>query len=304
MNERDLIARLRPLATHAAARGLLDDAAVLSPALGRDLVFTHDVLVAGVHYLPGDPASDVAWKLLAVNLSDLAAMGARPVGVLLGLALSGEDDDWLAAFTTGLGRVLEKWNVALLGGDTTAGAASTVLGLTAIGEVPGGKALSRSGARPGDGVYVSGTIGDAGLGLAIARGEASPDKFLLNRYRRPEPRLALGQALVGVASAAMDVSDGLLIDASRMAEASGVGFDIDLTAVPVSEAARARMVPGDAGLLALATAGDDYELLFTAAAPVASATRIGTVRAGAGLSLTGTNGPLPLPERLGWEHGG
>ena len=307
MRERDLIARLlAPLATSRTARGLADDAAVFAPPLGRDLVFTHDVLAAGVHYLPGDSPGDVAWKLLAANLSDLAAMGARPLGVLLGLGLSdAEDEAWLTAFTIGLGRGLARWGVALWGGDTVSGLAAAVLGLTAVGSVDPGTALARSGTRPGDGLWVSGTIGDAGLGLAIARGEAAADKFLLDRYRRPEPRLALGRALAGMASAAMDVSDGLLIDAGRLAAASGVAVTIELARLPVSTAAAARVVCDDAGLAMLASAGDDYELLFTlppgVAAP-AGTTRVGSVTAGAGLTILGIDGGEIVPKRLGYEH--
>ena len=310
MKERALIAELlAPLATSTAARGLRDDAAVLAPPLGRELVLTHDILASGVHYLPSDPPSDVAWKLLAVNLSDLAAMGARPLGVLLGLALSAaEDDDWIAAFVAGLARGLEHWGVALYGGDTVSGLAQAVLGLTAVGQVEPGRALSRSGARPGDILYVSGTIGDAGLGLSIARGEASPDKFLLNRFRRPEPRLALGQALLGLGTAAMDVSDGLLIDAERLATASGVAVTVELARLPLSEAAVVRTGPGDAPRLERATAGDDYELLFTLPAGVEplggfAVTRIGDVSTGAGLVVVGTGGEVLRPARLGWEHG-
>jgi thiamine-monophosphate kinase len=310
--ERDFIARhLRPLAGSAAARGLADDAAVWTPPLGRDLVFTHDVLAAGVHYLPDDPPGDVAWKLLAVNLSDLAAMAAAPAGVLLGLALSErEDEGWRAAFVAGLGRALDHFGVALWGGDTVGGVATAVLGLTAIGHVEPGKALGRAGATPGDALWVSGTIGDAGLGLAVAKGEAAFDKALLARFRRPQPRLALGRLLGGIATAGMDVSDGLLIDADRLAAASGVALAIDLAAMPVSAAARVRVGNDDASRLKLATAGDDYELLFTAPAGVDVAalagktrvTRIGEVAAGSGLRLSGRDGPVPLPLRLGWEH--
>ena len=307
MRERELIARLlAPLATTPTARGLADDAAVWTPPVGRDVVFTHDVLAAGVHYLPGDPPGAVAWKLLAVNLSDLAAMGATPSGVMLGLGLSAaEDDAWLTEFVAGLARGLSRWNVALWGGDTVAGLAAAVLGMTAIGTVEPGAALSRAGAQPGDGLWVSGPIGDAGLGLAIAQGTAAADKYLINRYRRPEPRLALGRALVGVASAAMDVSDGLLIDAERLAAASDVALTVELGAIPVSPAAAARVVCDDAGRLALATCGDDYELLFTAppqAAIPAVATRVGTVRAGSGLTVIGLDGAPIVPERLGYEH--
>ncbi len=310
MAERDFIAqRLATLATSAAARGLADDAAVWTPPLGRDLVFTHDVLACGVHYVPGDPPSDIAWKLLAVNLSDLAAMGAAPCGVLLGLGLSAaEDDDWRAAFTAGLGRALVHFGVALWGGDTVTGLAAAVLGLTAVGSVEPETALSRSGAKVGDDLWVSGSIGDAGLGLAIALGHAPQDAALLKRFRRPEPRLALGRALIGTASAAMDVSDGLLIDADRLAQASGVALAIDLGAVPVSDAAAARC-PTLAERIALTTAGDDYELLFTAPPGVDVAalsgrtpvTRIGAVTAGRGVRLA-NQGVDVTPARLGWEH--
>lgn len=310
MAERDFIAqRLAPLATSAAARGLADDAAVWTPPLGRDLVFTHDVLACGVHYVPGDPPSDIAWKLLAVNLSDLAAMGAAPCGVLLGLGLSAaEDDDWRAAFTAGLGRALVHFGVALWGGDTVTGLAAAVLGLTAVGSVEPETALSRSGAKVGDDLWVSGSIGDAGLGLAIALGHAPQDAGLLKRFRRPEPRLVLGRALIGTASAAMDVSDGLLIDADRLAQASGVALAIDLGAVPVSDAAAARC-PTLAERIALTTAGDDYELLFTAPPGVDVAalsgrtpvTRIGAVTAGRGVRLA-NQGVDVTPARLGWEH--
>lgn len=303
MAERDFIAtRLAPLATSAAARALADDAAVWSPPLGRDLVFTHDVLACGVHYLPDDPASDIAWKLLAVNLSDLAAMGATPAGVLLGLGLSAaEDDDWRSEFTAGLGRAMAAFGVALWGGDTVTGVDRAVLGLTAIGHVAPGMALGRNGARVGDEIWVSGAIGDAGRGLAVAKGEAPFDAALRNRFRRPTPRLALGAALVGVASACIDVSDGLLIDADRLARASGVRLAVALDAVP-----------HDGPVLAAVTAGDDYELLFTAApdagiaARAAAAktvvTRIGTVTAGAGVAALAADDRDVTPDRLGWEH--
>ena len=313
VRERALIEQLlAPLATHPAARGLSSDTAVLSPPLGRDLVFTHDILAAGVHYLPGDPPSDIAWKLLAVNLSDLAATGARPVGVLLGLGLSAaEGAEWLTAFTDGLKRALDRWRVPLLGGDTVSGLDKAVLGLTAIGQVEPGKALSRIGAEPGDDLWVTGTIGDAGLGLVIAKGEAPHDKALLARYRRPEPRLAFGQGLTGLASAAMDVSDGLLIDADRLARASGVALRIDLATMPLSASATADT---DDALLERATAGDDYELLFTAPPSAGDAlsslaagcklrlTRLGAAAPGEGIDVRGLDGGRLTPARLGYEH--
>ncbi|WP_243453848.1 thiamine-phosphate kinase [Sandaracinobacteroides saxicola] len=305
-----MIAALRALATHPAARGLRDDAAVIDVPLGRRLVATHDVLVEGVHYTPACPAGDVAWKLVATNLSDLAAMGATPLGMLLGLTLAREAV-WTADFIAGLGRVAALWDCPLLGGDTVSGPA--VLGLTALGAAAA--PLSRMGARVGDELWLSGTVGDAGLGLRMALGEMAVEGVLLKRYRRPVPRLGLGAALAGVASAAMDVSDGLLIDAARLGEASGVGVAIELDAVPLSDAVRALLPAGEAGVLAAAASGDDYELLFTAAPAAAGAvraagaagkvavTRIGRVLAGAGLRLRGADGPVALPARLGFEHG-
>jgi thiamine-monophosphate kinase len=277
MTEAEFLALLRPLATDPAARGLLDDAAVLG-----DLVLTHDVLVEGVHFLPHDPPEDIAWKLLAVNLSDLAAKGARPLGVLLGYPLS--DTVWDAAFVRGLGEALKAFDVSLLGGDTVKG--PRVLSLTAIGRAK--VAPSRSAAQAGDGLWVTGIIGRAGLGL---RGD--PDHIAA--YRRPSPRLAEGQTLSPLVHAMMDVSDGLLIDAQRMTSASGLALEIDLDAVPV---AGERM--------AAITAGDDYELLFAAppgfVSPVV-ATRVGTFANGSGLTLRDVGGAVPLPERLGWQHG-
>ena len=313
MRERDLIAQLlAPLATHKAARGLADDAAVWLPPLGRELVLTHDTLAAGVHFLQGDPPSDIAWKLLATNLSDLAAKGATPAGVLLSLGLSAaEDDAWLRGFVSGLARGLERWNVALFGGDTISGLAQAVLGLTAIGHVEPGLARARSGAQAGDLLWVSGSIGDAGLGLAVAQGRLPHDKYLLGRFRRPEPRLALGAALSPVVHAMMDVSDGVLIDAQRMAVASGLAVTVNLAALPLSPAAAA-LTPDDAARLERATAGDDYQLLFAASphADIAALavlhrlplTCIGTFEAGTGLRVRSADGVDCTPDRLGWEH--
>ena len=277
MTESEFLALLRPLATHPAARGLLDDAAVL-----EDLVLTHDVLVEGVHFLPGDPPDDVAWKLVAVNLSDLAAKGATPVGVLLGYPLG--DDAWDRQFVHGLEDALAHFDVALLGGDTVKG--PRVLSLTAIGRTS--VAPSRSGALAGDALWVTGVIGRGGLGL-----RADPDH--LAAYRRPAPRLAEGKMLGPIVHAMMDVSDGLLIDTQRMAYASGLAVEIDLDAVPVVGERSAAV-----------TAGDDYELLFALSAgivPPVAATRIGAFRPGRGLTLRDAAGPVPMPDRLGWQHG-
>jgi len=297
--ESAFIASLRALATHPAARGLEDDAAVLEVG-GETLVLTHDMIAEGVHYLPGDPPGDVAWKLVAVNLSDLAAKGATPLGVLLGFTLGAAA--WDRAFAAGFTRALSAFAIPLLGGDTIA-APGRVLGLTAIGRASG-PVPSRAGARPGDLLWVSGTIGDAGAGLAALRaGDA--DSPLVERYRNPRPRLEAGARLAPLVSAMMDVSDGLLIDASRLAAASGCAVAIELDSIPLSQ--------GTA--LEAATAGDDYELLFTTRADLASAilaladeiglplSRIGRCTAGAGLSLSENGKPVPLPARLGFEHG-
>ncbi len=303
MTESEFLTLLRPLAAHPAARGLMDDAAVLG-----DLVFTYDMLVEGAHFLRDDPAGDVAWKLLAVNLSDLAAKGAVPVGVLLGYPLS--DDAWDAAFVTGLGAALKHFDVPLLGGDTVRG--PRVLSLTAIGQ--SAIAPSRSGARAGDSLYVTGVIGLAGLGLSHLCAPAKAGALLtdaahraaelllsqelwvaIQAYRRPIPRLAEGQALAPIVHAMMDVSDGLLIDAQRMATASNLGVSIDLDTIPHA---------GE--IMAAITAGDDYELLFAAAPdthiPVL-ATRIGTFGEGSGLTLHNASVPVALPQRLGYTHG-
>jgi len=307
--ESAFIESLRGLATHPAARGLRDDAAVLEVG-GVTLVLTHDMLVEGVHFLPGDPPQDVAWKLLAVNLSDLAAKGARPLGVLLGFPLG--EAAWDRGFVEGLAAALSAFGISLLGGDTATG--PRVLGLTAIGEARG-PVPARSGAKAGDRLWVSGAIGDAGAGLRVARGELPDIPALLERYRTPRPRLELGEALAPIVSAMMDVSDGLLIDAKRMATASTAAVAIALDALPLSDAFLATMGDGREARLAAATAGDDYELLFAAApdrtpALLALADRlgipltpIGAFAAGAGLTLSDAGAPLPLPPRLGWEHG-
>jgi thiamine-monophosphate kinase len=311
--ETTFIAALRALATAPAARGLIDDAAVLEVG-GTRLVLTHDALVEGIHYRSDDPPEDVAWKLVAVNLSDLAAKGARPIGVLLGYTLG--NPDWDEGFVRGLGRALDGFALPLLGGDTVAGpsGAPRTLSLTAIGEAAG-PVPSRAGAAAGDELWVSGAIGDAGAGLAILQGSLHGDEMLVRRYRTPRPRLEAGQALAPLVSAMMDVSDGLLIDAGRMGHASGLGVTIDLDEVPLSEAYLGALGEDRAARLRAATAGDDYELLFAARTkdrhPIAKLaerlglplTRIGQLEAGAGLALRDRAGPVPLPERLGWEHG-
>jgi thiamine-monophosphate kinase len=311
--ESALIASLRAIAGSPAARGLLDDAAILEIG-GATLILTHDMLVEGIHYRPSDPPEDVAWKLVAVNLSDLAAKGARPVGVLLGYSLG--EVEWDERFVAGLGTALRAFGVDLLGGDTVAGppGAPRTLGLTAIGEASGA-VPSRAGARAGDHLWVSGTIGDSGAGLLGLKGEIAASAALIERYRNPRPRTEAGEALAPLVSAMMDVSDGLLIDASRIAAASGLSVAIELDAVPLSEALIACLGDSIEARLGAATAGDDYELLFAASPERAAGilalsdrigvplTRIGRVEAGSGLALTCRGEPVALPPRLGWEHG-
>jgi thiamine-monophosphate kinase len=300
--ERDFIDALKRIATDPGARGLADDAAVLG-----DLVLTHDMIVEGVHFLPGDPPASVAWKLLAVNLSDLAAKGATPIGALMGAGLT-RDADWAEAFVAGLGEACDTFGVPLLGGDTVLmpeGGPRT-FGLTAIGRA--GKVVpARSGALAGDALYVAGVIGDAGLGLAIARGTRSGDDVLVTAYRCPVPLIETGRMLAQRVTAIMDVSDGLLIDAARLGEASGLMVEIDLDAVPMSAEAIACAGQDRAARLAAATAGDDYALLFTSSNPLPAVpgrvTRIGQVKRGEGLRVFDRDGLVQLPQKLGWLHG-
>lgn len=297
MTEADFLAALRTLPLHPGAQGLADDAARLG-----GYILTTDTMVEGVHFLSTDPADDVAWKLLAVNLSDLAAKGADPVGVLLNYPLG--DDDWDRDFLAGFDAALRQLGCQLLGGDTVSlpPGAPRVLTLTAIGHAT--HAPSRSGARAGDGLFVTGTIGDAGAGLGMAKGTPGSDA-LLNAYRRPLPRLGEGRILARHVHAMMDVSDGLLIDAARMAMASGLAVTIDLAAIPLSDAYRAHIGDDRAARLRAATAGDDYQLLFAASASLAvPARRIGRFAEGQGLTLTDGAEPVTLPARLGFEHGG
>jgi thiamine-monophosphate kinase len=301
-----------------AARGLADDAAVVAPPLGNDLVATHDMMAEGVHFTPGCPPDDIGWKLAAVNLSDLAAMGARPLAALYGAGIGeGRDTGWAAAVARGLVACLDAHGCPLIGGDTIRQQGPTSLALTALGHLPHGTALGRGGGQAGDDLWVSGTIGDAGAGLAMALGQQPVVGALLRRYRRPTPRLALGLALRGIAHAAMDVSDGLLLDASRLAEASGLSAEIRLEAVPLASVLARTQGAAQAVRLAAATSGDDYELLFasppdSAAAVLAAArasrtpvTPIGRlVAAGPSLVLRSADGPVPLPARLGHLHGG
>lgn len=298
-----LIARhFRPLAGEGAL-GLLDDAALLTPPPGRELVLAADAMVAGVHFLPDDPPETIGRKLLRVNLSDLAAMGADPLGYLLTIALPhGTPDSWLAAFTQGLALDQAEYGLSVLGGDTVSTPGPLCLSLTILGTVPPGQALRRAGARPGDELWVTGTIGDGHLGLAAARGtRPDPDGYLAGRYRLPQPRLAIGRALRGVATACMDVSDGLVQDLGHLCRASGCGAVIQSGLVPRSAAAQG------ADIAALITGGDDYELLFATAPGTLpqgmAATRIGHFTAASMdvVVLDDAGRPLPLT-RQGWSH--
>jgi thiamine-monophosphate kinase len=307
-----LIARhFRPLAGPGSL-DLADDAAVLAPPPGRELVLTADAMVAGVHFLPADPPGLIARKLLRTNLSDLAAMGATPLGYLITVSLPrATPEAWFAAFAEGLRQDQAEFGITLLGGDTTATPGPASLSLTALGTEAAGQAVRRVGARPGDALFVTGTIGDAALGLLAARGELSdPTGFLADRYRLPRPRLGILRP--DIAAAALDVSDGLVQDVGHLCRAAGCAAEIQAEAVPLSPAARA---VGPAQLPLILTGGDDYELAIAvrpgaegglaAAAAAVPVTRIGRFLAGpATVTVRGADGtPLPLG-RGGWSHFG
>ncbi len=288
-DEFTFLTALRTIATHPAAAGLADDTAQLYVTTGT-LILTSDTMVEAVHYRPNDPPQSVGWRLAAVNLSDLAAKGATPLACLLNYSLSG-DAAWDRAFLDGLNDALTRYAMPLIGGDTVAmpAGAPRSLTLTAIGTAPPRVPL-RSGAQPGDALWVTGTIGGAAFGV-----DGNPRD--LARYLHPVPRIAEGQALAPLATAMMDISDGLLIDAQRLAAASGIALTVDLDAIPLA-------LPGPA--LDAASAGDDYELLFTlpdGVEPPVPATPIGTASAGSGLTLMANGAPVPLPAKLGYRHG-
>lgn len=308
MREGEIIERLRRIATAPEARRLLDDVAVLD-----GFVLTHDTIAEGVHFLPRDPPASVGWKLVAVNLSDLAAKGAAPAGALLSLTIAGPGE-WEQAFLGGVEAACESYGLPLLGGDTIALPAGSprVLGLTAIGRA-GDRVPDRAGAKEGDALWLVGTLGDAAAGLALLTVDRNADGPLVDIYRRPIPQLGAGQALAPHAHAMMDVSDGLLIDARRMAEASRCSIAIELDALPLSSAFVAERGQDRAARLFAATGGDDYALLAALPAELDPETlslpsgtkisRIGSLAAdGASLSLTYAGEPVALPERLGFEH--
>jgi thiamine-monophosphate kinase len=272
--EERLIARyFRPLATAPGAFGLTDDAAIVTPPPGCDLVLTTDGVIAGVHFFPNDPANLIGRKTLRMNLSDLAAKGARPLGFLLALALPATiDEPWVAAFVRGLSEDMRHYDCPLLGGDTDHTPGPLSISITAFGAVPHGAMVRRATAKIGDSVVVTGTIGDAALGVLLRRDATLGERWRLSdvhqarlaeRYLLPEPRNALAGAVLHDASAAMDVSDGLAGDLAKLCRASGVGAEIDVARVPLSAAARAA-VGAEPGLIeTVLTGGDDYEILLT-----------------------------------------
>ena len=322
--EDSLIARyFKPLATDPGAFALGDDAAVLK-ALGEDIVVTTDAIVEGVHFLSDDPPDTVARKALRVNLSDLAAKGATPAGYVLTLALRAADDAWLTSFARGLGSDAGLFGCPLLGGDTVSTPGPLMISITAFGRVATGRMVHRSGARPGDRVVVTGTIGDAALGLDILRGgpvagilanDAAAKAMLVGRYRVPQPRVALAAAVRDHAHAAMDVSDGLAGDLAKLCFQSGLSAVIDAPGIPLSAPAGALLEHGTVGIEALVSGGDDYEILcaipedrfeaFAKAAQLAevAVTSIGTMIAGAIAPkfLNGEGREIAL-SRLSYSH--
>jgi thiamine-monophosphate kinase len=274
--EFELIARyFAPLsAGFAGAFGLTDDAAVISPTAGHELVLKSDAIVCGVHFQVDDPADLVARKALRVNLSDLAAKGAEPRAYMLDLALPGTTDEaWVAAFAHGLAEDQKRYQIHLIGGDTDSTPGPITIAISAFGEIDAGRMIRRAGARAGDKIFVTGTIGDAAFGLRVLRGElrgvgATGAQFLIDRYRLPQPRVSLGPKLVGLATAAIDISDGLLADLRHICDVSELCARIEAQRVPLSEAARTALAVKRDLIALVLSGGDDYEILFTAPASV------------------------------------
>ncbi len=318
MDEFSLIADIfAPLATHPGAFRLTDDAAALAARPGFDTIVTTDQLAEGTDFFAFDPAASVARKALRVNLSDLAAKGAVPEFYLLSIGLPPSMTlDWLKDFAAGLAQDQTEFQISLIGGDTSRTEGPLSFSITAFGYVPQGTMLKRSGARAGDGVYVTGTIGDSGGGLAIFKREKhdldeSARDYLIGRYRLPLPPVTFGAALRDLASASADVSDGLLADLGHIASASGVKIEVEAQAIPRSQALRAWWGDGTPAIIRAAIAGDDYQIAFTAdpareseiraAAGNIAVTRIGTVRAGQGVDLLDQGQPVAVP-RSGYRH--
>ena len=288
-----------------AGLGLRDDAALFTPPPGQDLVVTVDTLVAGVHFFANDPAASIARKALRVNLSDLAAKGAEPAGFLLSFAIPQDaqspvrTDDWLAAFSSALGEDARKYACPLLGGDTVSTPGPLTLSVTAFGTLPKGSMARRTGAKPGDLVFVSGTIGDAALGLQVLQASASAgitglrdvdSDYLVQRYREPQPRNVLAGAVRMFANGAMDVSDGLAGDLAKMMRVSGAGAQINLAQVPLSSAARAALQADPSLLDTIVTGGDDYEILCTIASARAAGFKAAAHVAGVAVTNIGIVG--------------
>lgn len=326
IGEIDLIAEFfAPLAASTpSALGLTDDAACLTLTPHRDLVITSDMLVAGVHFFTDDDPGDIAWKALAVNLSDLAAKGAHPLIYTLAIAFPSKPRrSWLAAFALGLREVQSRYRIGLAGGDTTATPGPLTISITAIGETPTGSMPRRSGAKAGDLIYMTGTLGDAALGLKLRSREASAADwglsedaaaYLVGRYLRPLPRVEFATSVRQSCRASMDISDGFLLDLSRLCTASGVGARVECAAIPLSPAAREALQATPSLLPAILTGGDDYEILaavspeaeaaFVARAAGADhgATKIGVITEGEGVAVIDFDGaPLQISAR-GYEH--
>lgn len=291
-SEFELVARyFAPLArAFPGAYGLLDDAAVISPASGNELVVKTDTIVGSVDFPPEMAPDLIARKALRVNLSDLAAKGALPRAYLLDLTLPVTvDENWLANFAAGLERDQAEYGVHLIGGDLSSTPGPVTIAVCALGEAPIGGIVRRGGARPDDTIFVTGTIGDAALGLSALQGALGPlddasYRFLLDRYRLPQPRVTLGPGLIGVATAAIDISDGLVADLRHLCEVSRVDATVEAKSVPLSPAARS-VIAGDPQRLATAlTGGDDYEVLFTA--PPGAAERISGLSRSTGIPIT------------------
>jgi thiamine-monophosphate kinase len=300
--EFELIERyFAPLASaFPGACGLLDDVAVISPAAGNELVAKTDIIVGGIDFPPDAPADLIARKALRVNLSDLAAKGAVPRAYLLDLVLPDTvDEAWIAAFAAGLAHDQAEYGVHLIGGDTSSTSGPITVAVSALGEAPIGRIIRRGGAQPGDTVFVTGTIGDAALGLAVLRAElpaldAASAAFLLDRYRLPQPRVALGPRLIGVASAAIDVSDGLVADLHHISTVSRLSAIIEARSVPLSPAARAAIACDPRRFATALTGGDDYEIILTA--PPTAAVRIAELSRSSGVPITPIGRMAPTTE--------
>jgi thiamine-monophosphate kinase len=298
----------RPIATHPGAFGLADDAAAITPPAGCDLVLTTDGVISGVHFFPDDPPEAVARKALRINLSDLAAKGAVPLGFLMSIALPENfAPDWLERFARALGEDAAFYGCPLLGGDTDRSPGGVTVHIAAFGSVPHGTMVRRAGARPGDRIVVTGTIGDAALGLALRQDKTAAERWklddamrqhLLDRYLVPQPRNAIAEALRHYASAAIDVSDGLAGDLTKLARASGVGADIAVEAVPLSAAARRALEVEPAVIETILTGGDDFEIVATVAPDRVEALRADAASVSLQMTEIGTTAEQPSGVRF------